>query len=73
MISAMRAKAFRGGSVRLMIKKSDDCRVTDAMLLKGAKFGDVGPKAITEWLEDIASGKYDVVKQPDDAMDEDEN
>lgn len=73
MLAAMRKKKFRGGTVRLQIKKSDDSRVTDAMLEKGEKFGDVSPQGITHWLEDIGSGKYDVIKQGDNSIDSDED
>lgn len=72
MVTAMRSKSFRGGSIRLKIKRAKDSKVTDAMLQKGAKFGDVTPQAIDDWLKDIASGKYDVVKQGDVSGEEDD-
>lgn len=58
---ALEKKTYRG-NVKLAVHLSPDCKIDATILGKGAKAGALKDAEIHKWLDDIDSGRYQVVK-----------
>lgn len=55
-------KTFRG-KVKLAVNLSHDCKIDSTILAKGATAGALRNDEIQKWLDDIESGRYQVVRK----------
>ncbi|EGG08111.1 uncharacterized protein MELLADRAFT_85135 [Melampsora larici-populina 98AG31] len=58
---ALAKKKFRG-NVKLAVQLSPDCKIDATLLAKGATAGALKNHEIQMWLDDIQTGRYQVVK-----------
>lgn len=47
--------------IRLKVHRTDDCKITDAMLSKGAAPGNMTVSHVRLWLQEIEAKRYTVI------------